>query len=439
MVQINRYRARCETEDAFVHAWSTAAPIACPNGHDHVLVPGSATVVESVDDGSVRISNLPMTPFDRVLTSEETNLIDIKSGLGVSVLRDIVIASPGSTVTNDVGKAEYIVDAAPGGGTATLRSAERGRYQAGLAGEVGIGGHIRTRLVAGQSARFGMFDDSDGFFFEVGAASFDVVVVKDGVETVRVPRHDFNIDCLDGTGPSGHVLRPDKGYIWTIRFSWFGFGVIEFSMVCEDLRLEQHVVPIHRHYPPHSASVSKPNLPISVVVRNDQPEGGARAAVSVTARKYGVLGRYDPSVRFASVHDFFVGGEGSGSSAQHLFSVRRKPAWVSAPVTLVSMEARCAGATAIVSIRLGAAARDIAWRALPGFAAGETAVEYAEGAGAADGNEGVLLWRGFAHPEFSPPADLEIAMRETDSISVFVLGLAEGARLAAGLRWSEEW
>jgi hypothetical protein len=397
MVQIHRYRARCETEDAFVHVWSTAEPTVCPNGHDHVLIPGSATIVETVDDGSVRTSNLPLTPFDRILTSEETNLIDIKSGLGVSVLRDIVVTSPGSSVTNDIGRAEYIVMAAPGGGTAILRSAERGRYQAGLAGEVGIGGHIRTRFLAGQSARFGLFDDTDGFFFEVGAASFDVVVVKDGVETVRVPRLEFNIDCLDGTGPSGHVLRPDKGYIWTIRFSWFGFGVIEFALVCEDLRLEQHVVPIHRHYPPHSASVSKPNLPISVIVRNDRPEGGGNAAVSVTARKYGVLGRYDPSVRFASVHSFF-GGVGAGETARHLFSVRRKPAWVAAPVTLVSMEARCAGATAIISIRLCAAAADVAWGALPEFSANETAVEYADEAQEADSCAGILLWRGFAHP-----------------------------------------
>jgi autonomous glycyl radical cofactor GrcA len=69
-------------------------------------------------------------------------------------------------------------------------------------------------------ARFGLFDDTDGFIFEIKNNSFNLVVQRGGVETARIDRLNFNAE-LDGQGPSGVVIDPNQGYIFAIRFSGY--------------------------------------------------------------------------------------------------------------------------------------------------------------------------------------------------------------------------
>lgn len=45
-----------------------------------------------------------------------------------------------------------------------------------------------------------------------------------------IPSGSFNIDKLDGTGPSGIILNPQKGNIYQIGFQYLGFGNAKFSV-----------------------------------------------------------------------------------------------------------------------------------------------------------------------------------------------------------------
>lgn len=40
----------------------------------------------------------------------------------------------------------------------------------------------------------------------------------------------WNIDRMDGTGPSGMILDPTKGNIYQIRYQWLGYGAISYYM-----------------------------------------------------------------------------------------------------------------------------------------------------------------------------------------------------------------
>jgi hypothetical protein len=50
------------------------------------------------------------------------------------------------------------------------------------------------------------------------------------VQTVRIPQNEFNLDRLDGTGPSGYILDPTKMQMVYIDYTWYGSGFIRYGM-----------------------------------------------------------------------------------------------------------------------------------------------------------------------------------------------------------------
>lgn len=46
----------------------------------------------------------------------------------------------------------------------------------------------------------------------------------------KVPQHEFNIDKLDGTGPSGYIFDPLKMQMIFIDYAWYGAGKIRFGI-----------------------------------------------------------------------------------------------------------------------------------------------------------------------------------------------------------------
>ena len=45
-----------------------------------------------------------------------------------------------------------------------------------------------------------------------------------------IPSSSFNIDKLDGTGPSRLILDPQKGNVYQIGFQYLGFGNAKFQI-----------------------------------------------------------------------------------------------------------------------------------------------------------------------------------------------------------------
>jgi hypothetical protein len=63
-------------------------------------------------------------------------------------------------------------------------------------------------------------------------AASAVTSLQTGVTTVDTwtPQASFNIDKLDGTGPSGMILDPTKFNVYQIDFRWLGAGIITFAL-----------------------------------------------------------------------------------------------------------------------------------------------------------------------------------------------------------------
>ena len=60
------------------------------------------------------------------------------------------------------------------------------------------------------------------------SVSGNVKVYK--VQEIRVPQNEFNIDRLDGTGPSGYIIDPTKMQMLYIDYSWYGSGFIRYGL-----------------------------------------------------------------------------------------------------------------------------------------------------------------------------------------------------------------
>lgn len=236
--------------------------------------------------------------FDELMVSQRTPIVELTSVYGLSDLRDIVETTGSGTVTNTTVEYQVSVTAGPTD-SATLDSAERGRYMPGYAGQAGIGVRIPSPPAASQVFRWGLFDDQNGAYFGQSISNGIFVAIRRAGSDLIIPQTAWNVDPLNGTGPSGINLNLALGNIFQITFTWYGYGVVEFSVVVQNpATLAQQVVTVHRFKPANQTSFADPNLPLRAQIVN----GGSAAARSifVGGRQYSILGKFDPSFRITS-------------------------------------------------------------------------------------------------------------------------------------------
>lgn len=54
------------------------------------------------------------------------------------------------------------------------------------------------------------------------------------MESIKVPQSQWNIDKMDGTGPSGYVINPARMQMVYIDYTWYGAGFIRFGFRAAD-------------------------------------------------------------------------------------------------------------------------------------------------------------------------------------------------------------
>jgi len=235
--------------------------------------------------------------FNELRVARKSPIVELTSVYGVSSLRDIVTTTGAGTVTNNA--TEYSVSTtASGVDSAILESALRGRYEPGFAGEAGIGVRIPTAPTGAQIARWGLFDTENGAFFGSTSTNIFVAIRRGGVDTV-INQSSWNVDHLDGTGPSGETLSLSKGNIYQNVFTWYGYGVIEFRVVLPNpTTLAQQVITVHRYTPAGQTSIIDPNQPLRAEIDNNGTATGFNLFVG--GRQYSIVGKYNPTRRVTS-------------------------------------------------------------------------------------------------------------------------------------------
>jgi len=90
------------------------------------------------------------------------------------------------------------------------------------------------------------------------------------ITQIRVPQSKWNLDKLDGTGPSGYTFNPSRMQMIGIEFSWYGAGFVHFMVRGSDGKW----VFCHRIRNNNlntEAFMRSGNLPVRYAIDNDSP------------------------------------------------------------------------------------------------------------------------------------------------------------------------
>lgn len=347
---------------------------------------------------SVRVINENQSQFGETLVTNRTPVIELNSSYGTSLLRDIEQTTGSASITTSNGKIT-ISTGTTANSEAHLDSAEVGRYVPGYSAEIGIGVRVPVEPTGNKYAVWGGLgsDELNGFYFGIDSAGLYTARKVGGVELDKVYQSDFNIDPLDGTGPSGYNLDVSNGNIYQIDFTWYGYGQILYGIVgvspdvdnktpSGGYRPTQNFIPCRSLEVSGSVSTYSPNFRIHTLVNNGSDTEDL--SIDIGGRQYSIVGNYIPKFRYSGD---FRGSVNTSTTFTPLISFRRKSDYGDRSVKLEGFDTLVSSEPCIVEIRLNSTLTNASFGTPTNHTATETAVESDTSATAMTG--GVVVWQ----------------------------------------------
>jgi hypothetical protein len=215
--------------------------------------------------GRWRVSN-PTTIFDSKQIFDNLPLFwdeELESGAGIT-----------SAWSKDTAST-VITSTANTAGVFTRQTFMRFNYQPGKSQLIMMSGILaKSGGGAGAQCRFGVFDDENGMFF-AGIFNVPNVVRRTNVSGTpvdnEVPQSSWNVDKMDGTGPSGVTVDFSKVQTFCTDYQWSS-GRVRMCLVIDGTGLVVHEFLSANTL--DAAFMSTPNLPlrIQMVTTSDSPE-----------------------------------------------------------------------------------------------------------------------------------------------------------------------
>lgn len=142
-------------------------------------------------------------------------------------IQDVLV---GATITHDSARAAARLNcSASAGSRARFRSRNYFPYSPAFTNTVTASFNMQGSVV-GVTKRIGMYDENNGYILEAHNG-----IVRVGIRssiagsTNYVNQADWNVDKMDGLGPSGLTLDISKQQILVIQYQWLGSGQVIFS------------------------------------------------------------------------------------------------------------------------------------------------------------------------------------------------------------------
>lgn len=170
--------------------------------------------------------------FGRLRTSNQETLFDSQLQYNLSPLLWESILTAGGTVTHLPNESSARMRVTATSGDAVVRQTiPYWRYQPGKSMFITMTS-VMGAIKANVRQRVGFFDAENGLFFEQDGTNLRVVrrtfVTGVAVDTA-VDQADWNLDTLDGLGPSGVTIDTTRDQIFCIDLQWLGTGRVRMG------------------------------------------------------------------------------------------------------------------------------------------------------------------------------------------------------------------
>jgi len=290
-------------------------------GDTYVRV-GTSESQKGLDIGS------PTSLFDDMQTVERRSLIDLASVFGTSGLRDEVFTTGSGSLSQDPDPDTGEIELSTGttaDSSITVQSEDYGRYTPGFSAQAGVGLRVPNPPTEGE-IRWGYFDGDNGFYWGYDGDQQELFVARiaNGTEQSRVYESNFN--GFNFENKYDQELLVENGYIYQIDFSWYGYGIINFSIVAQsddtasDRTPAQDSTILHSITVNDDTSIADPNQPLRVIAENGATGEDVRARIG--GRQYSVLGDLSQEGRITA--DTKTGVTIPNGSWNHVMSWRRR-------------------------------------------------------------------------------------------------------------------
>lgn len=189
--------------------------------------------------------------FGRLRVGQLETLFDSKLSYGkLAILWDEVISANATSTHVEV---DSCVNMAVTANAAYVirQTRQRWNYQPGKSQvltctfKMSTGAGVTSRVGLAHGNSTAPYAIHDGIFFEVanGVASVNIVKGTESggiVSTEKVVQADWNMDRLDGNGPSGKTADWSKAQIFFMDFQWLGVGGVRFGFEVDSVSVYVH-------------------------------------------------------------------------------------------------------------------------------------------------------------------------------------------------------
>lgn len=224
------------------------------------------TLIQAADSPSI-------DGFGRWRVSSPVTLFDSKQLFDKDPLFwDEAITGSGGASTHSPDTASTVMSVGTSAASVVRQTFERFNYQAGKSQLILLTGVLdKSGGGTGITRRIGYFDANNGIFLEDAAGTISLVCRSyaggSPSDANKVAQASWNVDKMDGSGPSGITLDWSKSQILLIDLEWLGAGRVRVGFV-----VDGSIYYVHRFNHANVVSgvyMSTPNLPIRLEITND--------------------------------------------------------------------------------------------------------------------------------------------------------------------------
>lgn len=307
-----------------------------------------------IEEQFIKAADSPsIDAFGRWRVSEAETLFDSKLIIDNAPLRwDDAETSGGGTGSsyNTNGASVTLSVSNLTAGKRVRQTKRRFPYQTGKSQLIVLTG-VLGAAATGITRRLGYFDDNNGLFFEENPAGLSVVrrtfVTGSPVDNA-VAQASWNLDKMNGTGPSGVTIDPTKAQIFIIDFQWLGVGRVRMGFVVGGKTIYCHEF-LNANTTLAVVYMSVPNLPVRYSITNDGT-GGIATLLQICCAVQSEAGQENIGLTFGLNRGPTALTTLNDTSIYPLIAVRYQTGRSIIPIRLLGFSVACSTNTTVFAV-----------------------------------------------------------------------------------------